>query len=48
MKEDYCTAKEDMADIIDSNFYKNAPVTKEVSMGAAKAFSEYIISNWSW
>lgn len=28
--------------------YKNAPVTDEVSMGAAKAFSEYIISNWSW
>lgn len=28
--------------------YKNAPVTDEVSQGAARAFSEYIINNWSW
>ena len=27
---------------------KSVPVMDEVSQGAARAFSEYIINNWSW
>lgn len=28
--------------------YRSAPVTDEVAEGTAKAFAEYIVSNWSW
>lgn len=44
----YKYTKENTPDGKKWTLYKNAPVTDEVSMGAAKAFSEYIISNWSW
>ena len=29
------------------SLYYNAPVTEKVAKGAAKGFSEYIISKWS-
>ncbi len=28
--------------------YSNSPVVDNVSKGTAKAFSEYIVGNWSW
>ena len=30
------------------SLYKNAPVTINVSVGAARAFSNYILDKWSW
>ena len=44
----YKYTKENTPDGKKWTLYQNAPVTDEVSKGAAKAFSEYIISNWSW